>query len=172
MHSRRTKVIQALGATFFLTTACIAAIAQSIPASSADSGRRAVVAVDQSNIYNNINNANNNAINAANVATWAVDLSNNAQNTANTAINIGNAAVNIGNTAQDGVNRLTNAAPAGGIVKGGSMSDGSYEYQMICVAGFPPANPAGLCPAGSGAIVFSKNQVGNSGGSAGGGGSN
>ena len=168
---KKTSVVQTLGAMLLLTTSCVAAFAQSIPASSADSGRRAVIAVNQDNIYNNINNANNNAINAGNLANWAVNLSNKAQNTANTAQNTANTAINIGNVAVDGVNRLTNAVPSGGIVMGGEFVEAGTKYSMICVRGFPWGYPA-ICPDGSGPIVFVKSTVDGNGGSAGGGGSN
>jgi hypothetical protein len=67
-------------------------IAQRIPASSADSGRRAIVSIniaqtnsDVSWVYSQTVNAQNTANWAGNVGNWAQTLANNAQNTANYA---------------------------------------------------------------------------------------
>ncbi|MDM0036757.1 alanine-zipper protein [Variovorax sp. J22P271] len=143
---------QALSAlALFIISVC--ASAQSIPASSADSGRRAVVAVDQATINNNINNALNAGNNAWNYA-------NSAYTVANTAVNIGNNAQYTANVANDTANyvngKLAGGLP-GSVVTGGSVRDGDTYYTLICVAGNTNSVPP-VCPPGSGAIVFTKGQ--------------
>lgn len=78
------KPIGCLALLAFLTMAA-GVTAQTIPASSADSGRRAVIAVDQATINNNINNAWNYANSAYSTATWAVSIGQGAQGTADDA---------------------------------------------------------------------------------------
>ncbi|WP_307692146.1 hypothetical protein [Variovorax ginsengisoli] len=91
----------AIAVSAFVATA---AYAQLIPASSADSGRRAVIAIDQASINNNIQNATNIGNNANAYADYASHQANNAQNSANTA--------------QNGVNNLNNTVYGSGGMKG------------------------------------------------------
>lgn len=79
MRNLRLKpMIRGLCIAAVLGTCGVASFAQLIPASSADSGRRAVIAVNQGTIYNNINNAQNSANNAWNYANSAQGTANNA----------------------------------------------------------------------------------------------
>lgn len=61
----------------FAAPAAAAGYPVQVPASSADSGIRAVVAIDQANIYNNINNSYNVANNAVNISNYAISLASN-----------------------------------------------------------------------------------------------
>lgn len=110
---RLIPTIRALGLVAMLGTCSLAAVAQLIPASSADSGRRAVIAVNQGTIYNNINNAQNSANNAWNYANGAQNTANVAYNAANNAQYTANVANNAAGNAQagaDGARGLAEAA--------------------------------------------------------------
>ncbi len=139
-----------------------AAYAQRIPASASDSGRRAVVAVDQSNIYNSINNANN-------TANYAYSVANNAQNTANYAES--RAA-----DAQAKANEASGGLKVAGTFEIGSAAQGAWMARGLCLYNFGGSHNLsayGLynpCPGGSGPWVSTLVQGGAGGGEGGGGG--
>ena len=154
--------------------------AQVVPASSADSGRRAAVVIDQANIYNNINSAWQTGVNAWNYANSAYGYADAAYNTAVYASNVAGAA------------RATADAAYG---RGGGFATGVFTRhdggnnvsQVACVYGSygptsgytPVQTPTGTgfqpftCPAGSSTFVFSTGTLaepGNAGGDGGAGG--
>ncbi|MCR6481020.1 hypothetical protein NU688_33020 [Variovorax sp. ZS18.2.2] len=116
--------------------------AQSLPANSSDSGRRAVVAIDQTSINNNIKNVQN-------TANHAVNLTNGASGTAAQALSVANQALSAANN------------NAGGRVVGqfdwnncSIYATGCSRAKGLCITGFPippwPFIPTDLCPPGSG----------------------
>ncbi len=154
--------------------------AQVIPASSADSGRRAAVVIDQASIYTNINNAWQTGVNAWNYANSAYSYADASYNTAVYATNLAGAA------------QETAAAAYG---RGGGFATGVFTRhdggnmtsQVACVYGSygpasgytPVRSPTGTsfvpfgCPAGSSTFVFSTGTLtepGNAGGDGGSGG--
>lgn len=140
-----------------------------VPASSSGASSRAIVQINQTDIYNNI-------ANAYNTANYAVGVGSNAQNTANYAVNVGSAAqntanfaVNVGSAAQGAADRaLAEAANAGAVTK---VATSNYQsgndtqlWTFMCVkgmpaydknSGFPPFNDIFGCPGGSGPFVLS-----------------
>ncbi|WP_076999152.1 alanine-zipper protein [Variovorax sp. KK3] len=154
--------------------------AQSIPASSADSGRRAAVVIDQAHIYTNINNAWQTGVNAWNYANSAYSYADASYNTAVYASNVANSAQNTANAAY---------GRGGGFATGvfARHDGGNMISQVACVYGsYGPASgytpvrtPTGTsfepftCPAGSSTFVFSTGtltEAGNAGGDGGSGG--
>lgn len=148
----------ALSLGFFLMLGTGAAVAQGypvvVPASSSGAASRAIVQINQSDIYNNIANANN-------TANYAVGVGSNAQITANYAANVGSAA-------QGAADRAFAEATTGGLVtKVAStqfQSGNNLTYvDFMCVKGHPPSDPRNTypffeiynCPAGSGPYVLS-----------------
>jgi hypothetical protein len=133
------------------------ALAQRIPASSSDSGRRAVVAIDQQQINNNVNNA-------VNIANYANSVANNAQNSANNA-------QWTADRARDAANA---AAGSGGEIVTQFNVPGNNGGSIIglCIKGWDPNSLANLgrwpCPGGSGPFVV--REQGSGGGGPGGGG--
>ena len=126
-----------------------------VPASSSGAASRAIVQINQADIYNNIANANN-------TANYAVAVGSGAQNTANWAVNIGSAAQGAADRA------FAEASNAGVVTKAGTSFYQSGNDQQIwdflCVKGKPPYDPhSGFppfsdifgCPAGSGPFVLS-----------------
>lgn len=190
---RKSAVFRAIGAGALLALGTLHAFGQQIPASSADSGRRAVIAVNQGTIYNNINNAQNSANNAWNYA-------NNAQNTANAAYYNDQVTNQI---AQDARRRAEEAASAGGgfatgifrIRPGNTVNSPTWQ-DVACVYNasgpttvrrqynpgeVPPGNGMEgwvrdfTCPPGSAVLVFTNgddgvDSPGGNGGDSGGGG--
>lgn len=75
------------GAVILAAAACSLALAQSLPtpASSVDSGARAVVSIDIAGVRNTANAAYNTANSAYGTANWAANTANSAYNTANAA---------------------------------------------------------------------------------------
>lgn len=122
-----------------------------VPASSSGAASRAIVQINQADIYNNISNANN-------TANYAVSVGTGAQNTANWAVNIGSAA-------QGAADRAYAEAAAGGVVTkyGETYSGGGRDYMnYICIRGRQEDKQVNgwpqsewLCPAGSGPVTLS-----------------
>ena len=136
-----------------------------VPASSSGAASRAIVQINQADIYNNISNANN-------TANYAVSVGAGAQNTANYAVSVGsgaqntaNWAVNIGSAAQGAADRAYAEAAAGGVVTkyGETYSGGGRDYMnYICIRGRQEDKQVNgwpqsdwLCPAGSGPVTLS-----------------
>jgi hypothetical protein len=173
MKTKRTQLARRVSIVLLAATFASSALAQRVPASSSDSGRRAVVAIDQASINNNINNALNTANYAVSVGGNANSAASNAQNTANYAVNVANAALSAANA---GYGRITGQfawTNCNGMTSGCGVANG------LCISGFPvpqwPSVPLNLCPAGSGYYGnYSVNQAdsGGPGGGGAGGGSN
>lgn len=169
MRITRATTARALGLLVLSASLATSALAQRIPASSSDSGRRAVVAIDQATITNNINNAYN-------TANYAANVGNNAQNTANWA-------VSLANNAQSAANQALSAANNSyGRIVGqfhwsncNGMTSGCTTATGICITGFPipqwPNVPGNLCPGGAGYYGGYNVQDSGSGGPGDGGGS-
>lgn len=161
MNHRKVALARGVAAAVLVFAGMHAAHAQRIPASSADSGRRAVVAVDQSNIYNSINNVNN-------TASYAYQVANNAQNTANYAAS--RAA-----DAQATANGAAGGLKVAGTFDIGSSAQGAWSARGLCLYNFAGTHNLygyGLynpCPGGSGPWVSSLVQGGAGGGEGGGG---
>lgn len=87
-------------ATFLAPNAAFAqAYPVVVPASSSGAASRAIVQINQADIYNNI-------ANAYNTANYAIGVGSNAQNTANYAVNVGSAAQGAADYANARVNEL------------------------------------------------------------------
>ena len=157
--------IRALGLVAMLGTCSLAAVAQLIPASSADSGRRAVIAVNQGTIYNNINNAQNSANNAWNYANVANNAAGNAQAGADGARGLAEAAYR---RAEDGGAGMMVGMPID--VSGTNLSSFAPWYKVpgdqnalagalrvACFKGAagPAAVPGLQCPAGASLVALS-----------------
>lgn len=173
MKQKRSPLKRRMGVVLLAATFAGGAVAQRVPASSSDSGRRAVVAIDQASINNNINNAQNTANYAVSVGGNANNAASNAQNTANYAVNVANAAMSAANSTYGRITGQFNWTNCNGMTSGCGSATG------LCIAGFPvpqwPNVPGNLCPAGSGYYGgYSINQTdsGGPGGGGAGGGSN
>lgn len=162
MDLKRSRIAQHVAVALLTVTLVGNALAQRIPASSSDSGRRAVVAIDQAWINNNINNAQN-------TANYAVGVGNNAQNTANYAVNVGSNAQGTADwaarVAQDAATRTS----YGSVITSWSYNGGQAAWAAfgLCLQGWNPDGASQYttqrpCPAGSGPYVISAGQ--NSGG--------
>lgn len=77
-----------------------------VPASSSGAASRAIVQINQADIYNNI-------ANAYNTANYAIGVGSNAQNTANYAVNVGSAAQGAADYANARVNELASSGTRG-----------------------------------------------------------
>lgn len=148
MKSHRTQLARRVGIALFAATLASGALAQRWPDSSADSGRRAVVVIDQAQINNNINNAQNTANYAVSVGGNANSAANNAQNTANYAVNVANAALSAANAGYGKIVGQFNWTNCNG------MTSGCISAAGLCITGFPvpswPNVPPNLCPGGAG----------------------
>ncbi|MDP9897364.1 hypothetical protein J2W32_006479 [Variovorax boronicumulans] len=169
MRITRATTARSLGILVLSASLASSALAQRIPASSSDSGRRAVVAIDQATINNNINNAYN-------TANYAANVGNNAQNTANWAVALANDAQRAANQAMSAANNSY-----GRIVGQFSWNNCNGHTSScttasgLCITGFPippwPNVPGNLCPAGSGYHGGYTQDTGSPGGPGDGGGS-
>lgn len=102
LMKRNSAVFRAIGAGALLALGTLHAFGQQIPASSADSGRRAVIAVNQGSIYNGINNAYYTGVNAQNSANIAYNTAVNAQAGADGAAGLAGEAYRRAGEAQNG----------------------------------------------------------------------
>jgi hypothetical protein len=173
MKTKRTQFMRRISVVIVAATIAGGALAQRVPASSSDSGRRAVVAIDQASINNSINNAQNTANYAVNVGGNANNAASNAQNTANYAVNVANAALSAANAGYGRIVGQFSWTNCNG------MTSGCMSASGLCITGFPipqwPSIPNNLCPAGSGYYGgYSQAQTdsGGPGGGGSGGGSN
>ena len=146
MQLKRTSLAQVTAGMLLATSLVGSALAQRIPASSQDSGRRAIVAIDQASIINNINNAQN-------TANYAVGVGSNAQGTADYAVRV----------AQDAATRTSH----GSVITSWTYSGGQAAWSAfgLCLQGWNPDGAALYtsnrpCPAGSGPYVISATQNG------------
>lgn len=131
------------------------AFAQNLPANSADSGRRAVVAIDQATINNNINNAVNIGNNATNIANYANSRVDGAWNYANTAYNEARGARQAADSAAGTANWLVYGSVAGTFYFshwGGDTGSG------LCLRGYPGPDGKADCPAGTGPYYIFRGQ--------------
>jgi hypothetical protein len=173
MKSQRTQLARRIGLLLLTASVASSALAQRVPASSSDSGRRAVVAIDQASINNSINNAQTTANYAVNVGGNANTAAVNAQNTANYAVNVANAALTAANASYGKVVGQFDWTNCNG------MTSSCTSARGLCIAGFPippwPNVPVDLCPGGAGyygAYGVSGPTDGGPGGGGAGGGSN
>lgn len=162
MHLKRMRLGQSIAVGLLALTLGGTALAQRIPASSSDSGRRAVVAIDQASINNHINNAQN-------TANYAVGVGNNAQNTANHAVNVGNNAQGTADWAARMAQDAATRTSYGSVITSWSYNGGQAAWSGfgLCLQGWNPDGASQIttqrpCPAGSGPYIISAGQ--NSGG--------
>lgn len=144
MKLKRTRLARSVAVALLAVTMAGTALAQRIPASSSDSGRRAVVAIDQASINNYINNAQN-------TANHAVNVGNNAQGTADWAARM----------AQDAATRTS----YGSVITSWNYNGGQAAWSAfgLCLQGWNPDGASQYttqrpCPAGSGPYVISAGQ--------------
>lgn len=167
MKSTRATTLRAFGLWLLMSCLACSSLAQRVPASSSDSGRRAVVAIDQNTINNNISNAWNTANNAQNTANWAGAVGSNAQATANWAVDVANAANAAANAGYGKIVGQFNWTNCNG------MTSGCQSASGLCITGFPipswPNVPPNLCPGGAGYYGGYSVQQADSGGPGGGG---
>lgn len=158
MASTRATRVSTLMMALLSTMLAGSALAQRIPASSSDSGRRAVVAIDQQQINNNVNNA-------VNIANYANSVANNAQNSANNAQWTADRARDAANAA---------AGAGGAIVSQFNVGNANDSIIGLCIRGWDPNALAYLsqwpCPWGSGPFVVRERNNGGGGPGGGGGG--
>jgi hypothetical protein len=156
MKLTRATTLRAFGLSLLMSCLACGSFAQRVPASSSDSGRRAVVAIDQNSINNSINNAYN-------TASYAVAVGNNAQNSANNAQGTANWAAGM---AQDAQARAGQAG-YGSVITSWNYQGGNSNWNAfgLCLQGWNPDGAAQYtgnrpCPAGSGPYVISAGQNG------------
>ncbi|MDN6888000.1 hypothetical protein QMO14_30945 [Variovorax sp. CAN2819] len=144
------------GLVALAVTATFGAHAQRIPASSSDSGRRAVVAIDQATINNNINNAQN-------TANYGVAVGNNAQNTANYAVAVGGNAQGTADWAARMAQDAASRPSYGSAIASWSVNNtgnSGWSASGLCLQGWDPngaaqyTSGAPVCPAGSGPFII------------------
>lgn len=179
LAQRRNSIAYVMTTTVLIVSNCGIATAQTIPASSADSGRRAVISIDQATINNTITNAQS-------TATAAYNYADAGYNTAVGASNYAGAAYGLAADAQARAINAQNSAGRGGfatsLMKTTFPSLNAGGEVFACVWGWPGAetvqilggNPgesyAFYCPAGSGKYVLSTYQSDQAGGGPNGGG--
>lgn len=170
MNQRKSALLRSLGAAMLLASLGTLASAQVIPASSADSGRRATITVNQADIYNKINNAQytgdvayNSSVNAYNAAVNAYNRAGDAIYTSNEALAKARDGAN-GSMASgfvDFPNDSNNSSSLPNVPTGSSGSTGGY-LRCACIVGAPGPNwlspgpnQATYCPAGAAWVAFS-----------------
>lgn len=157
MKSTNTTTLRAFGLSLLMSCLACSSLAQRLPASSSDSGRRAVVAIDQATINNNINNAQN-------TANYGVAVGNNAQNTANYAVAVGSNAQGTADWAARLAQDAGSRASYGSAVSPWAFNNtghGAQSASGLCLQGWDPNGAAQytsgriVCPAGSGPFIIS-----------------
>lgn len=146
MKLKRKRLARSVAVSLLAVTLAGTALAQRIPASSSDSGRRAVVAIDQASINNNINNAQN-------TANWAGNVGSAAQRTADYATQL----------AQEASSRPSYGSVVASWYKAGQQGD--WTASGLCLQGWNPygasvyTGTAVVCPAGTGPYVIAAQQT-------------
>ncbi|VTU46173.1 hypothetical protein SRS16P2_00521 (plasmid) [Variovorax sp. SRS16] len=160
-----------MATTVLVASLCGMTTAQTIPASSADSGRRAVISVDQATITNNVNNAQSTANAAYNYAGAAYNYADAGYNTAVGASNYAGAAYGLAADAQARAINAQNSAGRGGFATalmkttfpslnaGGEVFACVWSWPGVEAVPISGGNPGEsyvfYCPAGSGKYVLS-----------------
>jgi hypothetical protein len=129
MQSRLSFFIKALPLFILCLTASSGSDAQRVPASSSDSGRRAIVAIDQNQINQTVNNAQTSANQAINIS--------------NHAVNVGNNAASVAWQANDQATRAISLASIGNVLGEASWTNCTRYHESdchylkaICIQGF------------------------------------